>query len=809
MMNGSIIRLVFGFIFLPFFAQGMVKSSLSSQFLARGERAVLEIRVEGSEPSLIPRIPEVVGLDVESLGSGPPRMLPGRRLEYGFQYVISSYTVGEYEIPPIEVEVRGKRFKTAALRVEIFDPTELSLGAIELETGRGGARLQYGSILKTSPTKIFKNQTVEAELKIYVPMDVARSVVDWGVPEFKRDGLAVWRFEASGSRGQLNLLGKQYVSLSYPTTMTALRDGEVSVGPATVRLTYINRLMTQFGVRSEEAQVTLEIAEKALTVEPLPDGAPEGFDNAVGKFTLGTAIAQTEVREGEPLEVDVVVSGRGNLDNLRSPKLLSEAGWKVYDSTQKPRGDERRFLDGTVVFNQFIRPLEMKTKVPPFRLVYFDPELEEYKTVTTESIPLQMTASAKAAQIESSGPPQALSMPVERMTDILGVIRGGQMLSKTGGGFPFWVIHVLGGLTVLGLIIRLLWLRFGHVFTKDERKAEMKRDWEEVSAAVGTGSKEFLRKAGRFVEKWMPDQETEVGREVLERRDDLCFREDVGDDALPKEKQSQLARGLRKAVLGSLVFLLTFGAGEGKAEDALELYDSAKFEKAAEAWLKAGTFETLSADALYNIGNSAYRMGAVGQAALYYRRALVKEEAHQEARQNLRFIERKYGSLTIDRPAYQYTLARLPIGLWKGIFWSGFWIICAGLLVFPVTQRRSSWRVVGIVGLVLGPVFLGIAAFGWRYYPDDARFAEVEKQAVIVGEGVMVYTDAARTSPEVIDAPPGSIAEVVKRSGEWVYIAFATETRGWVPEANLEMIIPKGAMKVPELRKAPTDGSSA
>lgn len=138
-----------------------------------------------------------------------------------------------------------------------------------------------------------------------------------------------------------------------------------------------------------QLEASLTVPKFDFNAEPLPDGAPEGFDQAVGKFTIGTTIKQTNVLEGEPLALDVIVSGSGNLDTLRSPKLIDATGWKVYDAAASQRGEERRELNGMVTFSQLIRPLEMKTSIPPFRLVYFDPEEEIYKTVISEAIPLR------------------------------------------------------------------------------------------------------------------------------------------------------------------------------------------------------------------------------------------------------------------------------------------------------------------------------------------------------------------------------------------------------------------------------------
>lgn len=802
------IRILFLYLLVTSLGHANVRSLISSSFLARGEKAIFEIRVEQQEPDEMPRIEEVKDVVIEPIGFGRPQMYPGRRMESSFQYIISSYETGIHVIPAVEVLVNGIKMKTEPLSIEVFDPSDLEWSESASEPAEAGDTVRYASIIRIPQRKFFENQAFASEIKIYVPRDLARSIADWGVPEFERKGLAVWRYEPSNQPGEVNLLGQPYVSLAYKTTMTALNSGEVEIGPATVRLIYVKTVFDRFAQRIQ-LQTTLDVPKLGFTVAPLPEGAPEGFDNAVGQFSLRTAIKETNVTEGEPLALDVVVSGSGNLDNLRSPKMTDPAGWKVYDATPSQRGEERRELQGTVVFSQFIRPLEMKTAIPPFRLVYFDPDTERYETVTTDFIPLVMSP-AKGGVTEASGPPQSLAVPVERMSDILGLIDAGQLLNPSGRNAPLWLLHAFAACLALALITRALWMRYGHHFERDETKRKLRQDFATLARAASGDGLAFLRAAGGFAERWQLVDKNEEIREILDERDRLCFREAKADVPVPRGRREKILRSLRKATLGILVFAFAgqLDAGEVSAK-AKEAYDAARFEEAAKLWLDAGSYEDLSADTLYNIGNAAYRMGAPGQAALYYRRALSRDAAHGEARQNLRFIERKYGSITIERPAYQYAIARIPLSAWKGSLWAGAWMLVIGLLVFPATRIGSPWRVAGVIGFVLGPLMMSLGGLGWRYFPDDAEFAAITRQAVVVGEKIVLHTDAARTSPEVIDAPPGSVAEVIRRSGDWAYVAFATKTRGWVLIDAIEMVIPGGKPSPPEVKKAASDGSSA
>ena len=82
--------------------EASVSSRLSSRFLARGEKAVLEVAFIGKRPTAFPEIPPVEGLKISPTGNGPQtQLVPGRRVEHIFTYIVSSYEVGSHSIPPM------------------------------------------------------------------------------------------------------------------------------------------------------------------------------------------------------------------------------------------------------------------------------------------------------------------------------------------------------------------------------------------------------------------------------------------------------------------------------------------------------------------------------------------------------------------------------------------------------------------------------------------------------------------------------------------------------------------------------------
>ena len=476
-------------------ASAEVGGTLSSRFLARGEQALLEISVTGGQPSASPIIPEVSGFDIRPAGRSPQaRLLPGRRLEQVFSYLVSSYDVGKHVVPSVRVESGGRMLRTEPLEFSVFNPDEL----IWSEAAAGGTRFRYASAFRVLNDKPYSGETTPVEIKIYVPRDLF--VEDWGIPDFQRDGVTAWRFQPSAMRGNVNLLGMPHVSVAYPSTLTPTREGAVAIGPASVRLITTEVVMDGI-LRRVTREVNLNVAALELTSQALPGGAPAGFVNAVGDFRMDVTSSVTDVQEGDPIPVEIRIRGSGNLDTLRPPKPADSSGWRLYDATAEARGDERRELSGSVTFRQFLRPLELKTAIPAFEFAYFDPRAREYKSIMSDPIPLRMTPSS-TAPTGAIAPPQAMAVPLERMTDILGVLDVKRATVNSGGGMPGWWWHMPVGLIALFLIARALWLRHPGWFRKGPHAIARNQTLREISSLGNRESDgEFLLSAGALIER--------------------------------------------------------------------------------------------------------------------------------------------------------------------------------------------------------------------------------------------------------------------------------------------------------------------
>ena len=123
-------------------------------------------------------------------------------------------------------------------------------------------------------------------------------------------------------------------------------------------------------------------------VRPLPAGAVSGFTGAVGSFNVSAHVATTSTGAGEPIDLEVIVSGVGNFDTLPEPDWPDFDGWRVVrlPVTSETQVSDRRVVGRRIYAMSLIPEKPGNLSIPEIGYHHFDPDTGEYVETTTSPI---------------------------------------------------------------------------------------------------------------------------------------------------------------------------------------------------------------------------------------------------------------------------------------------------------------------------------------------------------------------------------------------------------------------------------------
>ncbi|HEY2030212.1 MAG TPA: BatD family protein [Myxococcales bacterium] len=173
-----------------------------------------------------------------------------------------------------------------------------------------------------------------------------------------------------------------------------LRAGKAVIDPAEVQI------QTGFGMLFSRGSVKRASQPITLDVQPLPPGKPPGFDQGnVGQWQLSASAEPLDPAVGSPVTLRIVVSGYGNVRDLRLPKPPKIDGLRAYDATTSDKEVvDKGLINGTRTIEQLLVPERTGViQIPALAVDTFDPVQKQYKTLRTEPIDLRVGPSAAGA----------------------------------------------------------------------------------------------------------------------------------------------------------------------------------------------------------------------------------------------------------------------------------------------------------------------------------------------------------------------------------------------------------------------------
>ena len=401
-----------------------VTAVLNSSEAALGETVRLEIRITGVRSADAPEQIMADGLEIRRTGTSQRIEMNNLNLTSSvvYDYTVMPLRPGRFTIPPQTIRIGNNSLRTPALTLNVADSSGRSSGA---RSGRdtqaaGANNLVFAELIVPSKTA-YVGEIVPVQIRMGFDPRVRPRLVE--PPEITGQGFTAQKLQQSAENTE-TISGRIYEVVTYKTAIAAARAGKFEIGPVKAKAQvviprrqsaprsrgrspfdlfdqddpfsdpFFSNPFSQFGERRE---VEIKSEPVALEVKPLPPNAPASFSGAIGNFTMTSEAKPKTVQVGDPITVTNTISGRGNFDRVNAPIIEDERGWHKYPPSSKFKQDDEVGLSGTKTFEMVLSPNEKKQGLPLLAFSYFDPVKEQYVTLHSDPIPINVEGGAAVA----------------------------------------------------------------------------------------------------------------------------------------------------------------------------------------------------------------------------------------------------------------------------------------------------------------------------------------------------------------------------------------------------------------------------
>ncbi len=419
-------------------------------------------------------------------------------------YRVTADKEGEYEIPAVTVQIGGKRYSSDKQKLKV---TAAKKGAVQSnafdQSGLSDAEKKKTAFIKIQRSErkgrehLYVGESRPVSIKVYLRDDL--NVMGLNKLSLTNDAFTLSSLSEDPEQNREVLDGVRYRVITWYGNISGVKAGEYAI-KAKIKATIgvpVNSaggmgmkdpFFDQFFRRYEHKELSIESEDEAIeVVAPPMAGRPDTYSGAVGQFKIKAKPLPSSLELGDAVTHEVYVEGKGNFDRVRVPVLMPEDGWKRYKvSTELERGDaltyhaRKHFKMPTVIQ----RPGEMETY---FRFSYFDPDLEEYKTIESQKSVVHVKGSMLGGAVEpkvAGGDGEVVAgaglvLPVIR-EDVGGVYSSLIFLYER---IWYWVVGLLVLFTIIGSFVILQRRKLGlEQSDSSVRRAQDKREKQELKA---------------------------------------------------------------------------------------------------------------------------------------------------------------------------------------------------------------------------------------------------------------------------------------------------------------------------------------
>src|SRR5437773_9620150 len=475
-----------------FAASPTVTAVLSNSQPTVGQIVQLEIKISGATKAKVPESISVDGLEIHQTGQ-----MYESSLSFGFggnedsssatyTYSVLPLKAGQFNIPPQTVRVGSDSLRTPELVLNVAQGSRSSAGSSQSGETQAASNLAFAELV-VAKKDAYVGEMVPAEIRLgFDPR--ARGRLQDG-PELSGQGFTTQKLQQP--RENLETIGgRTYQVYTFKTAIAAARPGKFEIGPVTAKAVVVLPrrpsaprttrprspfdlfnlddpfsdpfFSDPFGEVGERREIEINSEPVAFDVKPLPQNAPANFSGAIGNFTMTTDAKPKSVQVGDPITVTTTISGRGNFDRVNAPGIEDEHGWHKYPPSSKFKQDDDVGISGTRTFETVLSPNEKKQSMPVMAFSYFDPVKEQYVTLRSDPIAINVQggpvvpASVAASPPRASAPATVAATPIQKPQYILYQLterpKVAQSFAPLYTSPVFWTAQLISFLALVGFI---------------------------------------------------------------------------------------------------------------------------------------------------------------------------------------------------------------------------------------------------------------------------------------------------------------------------------------------------------------------
>ena len=307
-----------------------------------------------------------------------------------YSYTLAPRSQGRFTIKQATIVIDGETYKSTPKEVEVTAAVDKPSDEM---TANDVADESLHLVAEVSKTDPYLNEGLSVVYKMYISPAISISqyqpLDNPKYNNFWSQDIPVARLDVKNGTYK----GKpfRYVILKR-VVLYPQKSGKLEIEPLSLEVTVDvpTNKRDFFGGRIYSPAIkTVSAGKRTIDVKPLPEkGKPVNFSGAVGKFDFSVTTSKTNLNASESLQAKVQVSGKGNLKLFQLPEPVLPSSLEVYE----PEFEEsvRTTLSGTqgTVSNNYtvVPSFRGKYPVPSVSFTYFDPNTENYKTLTSDEI---------------------------------------------------------------------------------------------------------------------------------------------------------------------------------------------------------------------------------------------------------------------------------------------------------------------------------------------------------------------------------------------------------------------------------------